>query len=584
MGIRIKGPTGSSASTAHAIAVRRGGQDWRGRAGSLRTYFDHLYADASVLGVNPDVLVAQWDLETNRGTSYQWVENGNPAGLGVFEDGTTIGATFGPERAARAHVVHMALYAGILPPAAWQEVDPRWTAAMNAGFFGTVGTTDDLGNGLWATDPDYATKLVERYTAYFGPPQEATMATTYPFNWPGVPGGPIYFSFMVYNKIVPVWRTLQRPGIKAASPREGVQHENGNPNALAKQDSQYLYDGAGGRQASWHATVDHLEGYANLPGDEVGWQAGDGAGPGNMRGFAVELSQWPKVYGTAGQWREARRKAAEVMGRVGARIGMVPPSKRHRDFMLKNCPQYLNLNPAEWSVYLSDWWFYYNDELARMAAGGVADAFTLKVGDRVEVMAEQLNVRVGYSLSHRVTGVLGRGQRANVISDGTVYTQVQDGYRWVNLDIDGFGTGWVAAGFAGEDWLRKVVSDPVPVPVPTYAPVSPVKELLDTAFTIDQKYHTAEGITTLNEMEFIFVADVIEFKRTTPAKQYALANAKDVRAPYQAGERAIAAWLVKSTEGTWWYLLAGEPNEWVRVAYVDTTRVSDAPLLGDDTE
>jgi hypothetical protein len=410
----------------------------------------------------------------------------------------------------------------------------------------------------------------------------------YMFTWPGVPGGPIEFSFPVTNMIVPAWRTLQRPGIKARSPRRGIQHENGNPNALARQDSVYLYNGAGGRQASWHGTVDHKEGFANLPGDEVGWQAGDGAGPGNYNGFAVELSQWAVVHGTAAQWRQARRNAAEMNARVSARINATPPTNRHRDYMNKNCPQYLNGNATWWAEYLSDWWFFYNDEKKRMAGGGgdTPDT-TFKAGDTVRVIADAINVRQGWGTHQRIVFGVTKGETATIgkDSDGR-YVMPANGYTWINVSVPGRGSGWMATGFGSEMWVEKVASkpDPKPTPKPTYAKVSPVKELLDTNFTFKDKYNTAEGITTINELEFIFVADLIEFKRPTKALQYGHTGSAEVKAPYQEGDRAVAAWLVKGSDGVWYYLLTGGDDEWVRVQYTDTVRVSDAPLLGDDME
>ncbi len=168
MGIPILGAARSSPDKAYATAVKRGAKDINGQPGSLRAYFDYLYEDAATLGINADVLVSQWDLETASGTSAGWVQSGNPAGLGMFDDGSTMGLRFNPEHAARAHVTHMALYCGIEPDASWITTDARWDAAMKAGYFGSVKTTSDLGNGRWATDPLYGSKLLGRYAAYFG--------------------------------------------------------------------------------------------------------------------------------------------------------------------------------------------------------------------------------------------------------------------------------------------------------------------------------------------------------------------------------------------------------------------------------
>lgn len=175
--IPIRGTARGSAGAAFEIAKRRGAQ----RLDFTRDYLVALYADAAARGVNADVLVAQWDLETDAGRSAYWQRDGNPAGLAAFDDGSNWGLTFTPQTAARAHVVHMCAYAGIDVPEDWRAVDARWDAVTAAGYAGTVSTTDDLGNGRWATDPAYAAKLLGRYVAYWGEPaiptKEPAMAT-----------------------------------------------------------------------------------------------------------------------------------------------------------------------------------------------------------------------------------------------------------------------------------------------------------------------------------------------------------------------------------------------------------------------
>ncbi len=407
---------------------------------------------------------------------------------------------------------------------------------------------------------------------------------TYRTSIPGVPGGPIETSFPVYLKIAPEWRTNVRPGIKARVPRLPVQHETANPNSMAVDDATYLFNGAEGRSASWHMTVDDTAAYIGIPLDEITWQASDGAGPGNYNGISCELAVHRAIVSNDARRAKSQQNAAELMGKIGARLNATPPAKRHHDYAPdgKWCPREM-MNRGEWNRYV-DWWNgYYTMEKRVMAGGGTTS--TYKPGDRIEVTVQALNVRTGYGLHHRIVTTLTAGRTATVIMDNAgVSSQYNDGYTWLNVNIDGFGTGWMATGTAAESWITKART-PAPVTPPKqYAPVMPVKELLATNFSFKDKYNTAEGITTVNESEFIFVADVIEFKRTSPAKQYAMEAAKEVKPPYQEGERVIAAWLVKSTEGTWWYLLTGGDDEWVRVKYVDTVRISDAPLLGNDAE
>lgn len=407
---------------------------------------------------------------------------------------------------------------------------------------------------------------------------------TYSTTIPGVPGGPIETSFPVHIKIAPAWRTNVRPGIAARTPRRPVQHETANPNSMAVDDATYLANGSEGRQASWHITVDDTEAYIGIPLDEVTWQASDGAGPGNYNGISCELSVHRNIIADPKRRAQSQQNAAEIMGIIGARLDSTPPARQHHDYAPdgKNCPAQMR-NRGEWNRYV-DWWTgYFVAEQRRMAGGDAVTAY--KIGDRIAVTAQNVNVRQGYGLAHRILTTVQAGATATVIGDDVgFYATSADGYTWLNVRIDGWGTGWMAIGTSAEAWVAKA-STPAPVEPPvTYAPVVPVPALLETTMQWADKYNTAEGITTVNESEFVFVADVIEFKRTSPAKQYALDNAKEVRKPYQDGDRVIAAWLVKSTEGTWWYLLTGGDDEWVRVKYVDTVRISDAPLLGNDAE
>lgn len=166
-GIPIRGTTSHMPLQAYTKAIERGAR----RADFLREYLDALYADAATVGVNPDVLVSQWDLETGSGTSGYWERDGNPGGLAAFDDGSNWGLTFSPQKAARAHVTHLCRYLGIDLSADWIATDARWQAVEDAGYVGSVVTTDDLGNGRWATDPQHAAKLRARYVAYWGEPK-----------------------------------------------------------------------------------------------------------------------------------------------------------------------------------------------------------------------------------------------------------------------------------------------------------------------------------------------------------------------------------------------------------------------------
>ena len=109
IGIPIRGKATGTPQQAYATAVTRGAKP----TSKNRDFFTYLYADARTAGTNADVAVAQWDLETGGGTSYEWTVNTNPGGVGVFPDGTTAGYTFTAAQAARELITHMLVYLGV---------------------------------------------------------------------------------------------------------------------------------------------------------------------------------------------------------------------------------------------------------------------------------------------------------------------------------------------------------------------------------------------------------------------------------------------------------------------------------------
>jgi hypothetical protein len=552
-------------------------------------YVDEIYRLCALYPAPAHLIICQMLHETGGGTSDAWTICLNPAGIGVTSSAQRLWYTFrdGVD-AARGHWYHYLLYTvKPIPDVAvqYRSHDPR-ASAVSPSWQGqrqtlrSFGSADPKTYPTWAVDVAYGEKWAKWLNATARVFEEVAPVAEYPVNWPGLPGGPISFSFPVYLNIVPAWRTGQRSGIKARAPRQSVQHENGNQNSGARADSMYLYNGAEGRSASWHGSVDHKEGYANLPADEVGWQASDGSGPGNMNGFAVELCQLS--YRTSPEaWRQARRNAAEMMGRISARIGAGPPPKQHNTFAPdgKNCPQFLRSNATWWREYVSDWTAFNADEKARMGLEPPEDPSIINVGDTLRALVP-LNFRQAATVSAPVIATLPVG--AEMVVSGLWSSA--DGYGWLPVRHtlpSGTAEGYVAQGNADGPFIEIARRADKPPVDPTYAKKLPIEALLETDL---KKYDTAVGIVTDDATDFVFVADVIEFTDVTVAGQHAGSNPPAVRAPYGIGDRAIAAWVFKNYAGTWYYLLAGGDDEWVRVPFRNTRRVSDAPLLPGDEE
>jgi len=174
------------------------------------------------------------------------------------------------------------------------------------------------------------------------------------------------------------------------------------------------------------------------------------------------------------------------------------------------------------------------------------------------------------------------------VKDGPKYGE---GYTWWDLSVYG-GSGWAVG-----DWLEEVIppqpapTPPPPVPAPVYAKPLQIPALLAT----DLKYYdTATAILTAdpgtaNEVDFYYVADVVEPLQDLETLQYAdHLRAPAVAAPKVAGPngRFIGAWLFEAADACEYYLTPAP--EWGRILDRDaagkvyTKRVSDAPLLGDD--
>jgi hypothetical protein len=391
----LSSPLIAKSSATYGVA-----RDWAEAHGAYRfdevkAYLDCMSEFCASLGFDYGLMVAQSAHETANWKSYWWQTRLNPAGIGLTGDDTQNAASGTWETgcdAAKAHIAHMAAYvlggltAGSIPEAQQAiNLDPRYKAVFEAGLAESVAAIGDLGNGKWATDPDYSSAIVERANQIFGGTAPVTKFTT---TIPGLPGGPLETTYPVAMKIIPVG--LQRPGTPAHTPRRSVQHGNGNPNAMAAADAQWLANGAPNdqgkpTQTSWHAIGDDTQVIVQVPLNEVTWQAADGSGPGNMNGVSCEMSEHSAIWSDQGRALRCIANCADFMGRCAARFGIDKP-EQHWDFNWveccntpcdvqcgnrHNCPDKLRHStiagrPA-WDIYVGDWNAAKADELARMS-------------------------------------------------------------------------------------------------------------------------------------------------------------------------------------------------------------------------
>jgi N-acetylmuramoyl-L-alanine amidase len=133
------------------------------RPEEVRAYVTEVYRLAPLVGMDPAIVIAQSAHETGWWQSPAWTDHLNPAGIGITGPDVASPSWENGVAAARAHLVHLFLYAaGAIPPGHPLEpyipLDPRYEAALAAGRAGSASRLADL-TGLWATDPDYAGRV-----------------------------------------------------------------------------------------------------------------------------------------------------------------------------------------------------------------------------------------------------------------------------------------------------------------------------------------------------------------------------------------------------------------------------------------
>lgn len=167
-----------------------------GRPDDADDYVDAIYELAPILGINPDVAIAQFIHESSDratgsipGQGVPWLHGLNPTGIGVESDALWRVYQFANGRnAAIAHLMQLSIYVnGTDLPDDWEysieypysfapNPAPRWYKTVAAGRAGTATVIDDL-SGTWAADKSYGTKIATKLNQLLDATQESPMAT-----------------------------------------------------------------------------------------------------------------------------------------------------------------------------------------------------------------------------------------------------------------------------------------------------------------------------------------------------------------------------------------------------------------------
>src|SRR6478609_1775007 len=131
-----------------------------------KAYLRELWRLCELTGIDFAFAASQFAHETARGTSNAWIDEGNPAGIGIMDGGQRESMIYDTgEKAARAQMVHLYAYVlGKIPQNSelfnYISLDPRYDNVFSGNMGGTIKRIEQFGNGKWATDPNYAEGIV----------------------------------------------------------------------------------------------------------------------------------------------------------------------------------------------------------------------------------------------------------------------------------------------------------------------------------------------------------------------------------------------------------------------------------------
>lgn len=474
------------------------------RPEEIRRYLEEVYRLAPKAGIRAELAITQAIHETGWFSSFWWRERLNPAGLGitgdpaqdaesrVFPSGTS---------AARAHLVHLALYAiGTELPAAlkpYQSEDPRWAAAR--GHAGKRTTIQDF-EGSWAMDArgkngsiGYAAKWVSTLNATMAQldddpsdpattdtsPTEDTPMATHRFilsaghrntDAGGAWKGPE--SAWTYPMCKKVKAEIERRGGKAwIAQEEDGDRDPSNSIGRGLQNVAYmcvdLAKTVGGVDAylSMHYGAEPVDGFFCVFPDSTGLSPNSSTDVRSNNTLDIRLARtFAKHVAKTGMPIRGDGTMSETKSQVGTdgyRLGELYGTRALQPTTPRLIVEAGNsLDPAEFALLWSDAW---QDKYAKALVDGLEEEFGKFSGKPVP--APQPKPEVDPNAGKPRTFTLRfetpirtspgfwdtENNKSNVIKNMPAGTKGRikdgpknvDGIDFYDLEIDGFGSGWL---------------------------------------------------------------------------------------------------------------------------------------------
>lgn len=210
------------------------------------------------------------------------------------------------------------------------------------------------------------------------------------------------------------------------SPDSITVHETGNvnPGATARMHADFVANGGGADEVSFHAVVDELESWQLMPWNWVAWHGGDGSGGAcNNDSIAIETVQ-------IGDFKKTAQRLVKLVVDLMLEFN-IPLNKvqQHNACSGKNCPQFLRSGSkgVTWAAFLGQ----VSVELARRtapAAPTVTPTPAVPQGDPNKVL---VSTRIN-ELGEAILEINFRGRAKRVIA-----VNIQD----VGISVEGYPEG-----------------------------------------------------------------------------------------------------------------------------------------------